>query len=64
MSASVVRPPVKAGDIVLHLRNARRMYVESIDRRVIFCAWMDEVGNIHRGMYGVDWLVPKGMALA
>lgn len=64
MSASVIRPPVKSGDIVLHLRNARRMYVESVDRRIIFCAWMDETGEIHRGAYGVDWLVPRGMALA
>ena len=59
-----IKPEVKAGDIVLHLRNARRMFVESVERRVIFCAWLDSTGTLHRGMYGVDWLVPKGMALA
>lgn len=58
------KPPVKAGDIVLHLRNARRMFVESVERRIIFVAWMDECGELHRGAYGVDWVVPKGMALA
>lgn len=62
MSATVIRPPIKSGDIVL--RNARRLFVESIDHRIVFCAWMDEAGEIHRGAYGVDWLVPKGMALA
>lgn len=59
-----IKPPVKPGDIVLHLRNARRMFVESIERRIIFVAWMDELGELHRGAYGIDWVVPKGMALA
>lgn len=59
-----IKPPVRPGDIVRHLRSARRMFVESVERRIIFCAWMDEAGEIHRGAYGVDWLVPKGMALA
>jgi hypothetical protein len=61
---TLVKPPVRAGDIVLHLRSARRLFVESIDKRIVFCAWLDEAGNIHRGAYGVDWLVPRGMALA
>ena len=64
MSATVIKPPVRPGDVVLHLRNARRMFVESVERRIVFCAWMDERGELHRGMYGIDWLVPKGMALA
>lgn len=58
------KPPVRAGDVVLYLRNARRMFVEGIERRTVYCAWMDESGNLQRGMYCVDWLVPKGMALA
>ena len=59
-----MKPEVRPGDIVLHLRNARRMFVESVERRIIFVAWMDETGELHRGAYGVDWIVPKGMALA
>ena len=49
---------------MLHLRNARRMFVESVERRIIFVAWMDSAGELHRGAYGIDWVVPKGMALA
>ena len=59
-----MKPEVRPGDIVLHLRNARRMFVEAVERRVIFVAWMDETGELHRGAYGIDWVVPKGMALA
>ena len=58
------KPPVRAGDVVLYLRNARRMFVESVERRTVYCAWMGENGELVRGMYSVDWLVPKGMALA
>lgn len=64
MSATAIKPEVKPGDIVLHLRNARRMFVESVERRIIFVAWMDAQGELHRGAYGIDWIVPKGMALA
>jgi hypothetical protein len=63
-NVTAIRPPVRAGDIVLHLRSARRLFVESVDRRVVFCAWLDELGELHRGAYGVDWLVPHGVALA
>lgn len=67
MSATAIipaKPPVRPGDVVLHLRNARRMFVESVERRTVFCAWLDEGGTLQRGMYCVDWLIPKGMALA
>lgn len=60
----MIKPELKAGDVVLHLRNARRMLVEDVQRRIVFCAWLDEAGEIHRSAFGVDWLVPKGMALA
>ena len=63
MSATAIKPEVKPGDIVLHLRNARRMFVESVERRIIYCAWHDAEG-LHRIAYGIDWIVPKGMALA
>ena len=52
------------GSIVHHLKSARRMFVESVERRVVFCAWFDETGELRRCAYGVDWLVPQGMAIA
>ena len=64
MSDTTPRAPLKSGDVVLHLRCGRSMFVESVDRRVVYCAWYDATGELHRGAYGVDWLVPRGMALA
>ena len=55
---------MRPGSIVHHLRSARRMFIESIDGRVVFCAWFDSAGELHRGAYGIDWVCPVGMALA
>lgn len=52
------------GSIALHLRTARRMYVEGVDGMSAYCAWYDECGELQRGWYGVRWLVAEGMALA
>lgn len=64
MMPALIKPEVRPGDVVLHLRNARRMFVESVERRTVFCAWLGEDGALQRGMYCVDWLIPKRMALA
>jgi hypothetical protein len=60
----LAKPPVRAGDVVLHLRNAQRLYVESVERRVAYCVWFGSAGELLSGAYGVDWLIPQGMALA
>ncbi len=52
------------GSIVAHIKSARRMFVESTERRIVYCAWLDTDGVLRRGAYGVDWLAPHGMALA
>ena len=52
------------GDVVHHLRSARRMYVEKVEGLSAYCAWYDEDGTLSRGWYGSRWLVAKGMALA
>lgn len=55
---------MKAGDVVHHLRSARRLFVESVDGRVVFCAWFTTDGALHRTAYGVSWLVEKGTGIA
>jgi hypothetical protein len=57
------KPMVRAGDVVLYLRNARRMYVEKVEGLSAFVAWYDG-GELCRGWYGARWLVPSGVALA
>jgi len=55
---------IQRGDIVHHLRTAQRLYVEGVEGRVIFCAWYTPDGELHRGAYGINWMVPKGTGLA
>lgn len=52
------------GDIVHHLRSARRMYVERVEGLSAYVAWYDQQGTLTRGWYGTRWLVGKGVALA
>lgn len=59
-----VPPTLAAGDVVTHRRSGRRMFVESAEGRVIYCAWFDVDGNLRRCAYGVDWLVPRATVLA
>lgn len=55
---------MRAGDVVRHLRSARRLFVESVDGRCVYCAWFDVDGNMRRTAYGIAWLVAEGTALA
>lgn len=54
---------MKAGDIVHHLRSARRMYVERVEGLSAYVAWYDD-GELCRGWFGSRWLVAQGTALA
>ena len=40
------------------------MFVESIEGRIVFCAWFDATGELRRCAYGINWIAPAGMALA
>lgn len=51
------------GDIVHHLRSARRMYVERVEGLSAYVAWYEQ-GTLTRGWFGTRWLVGKGVALA
>ena len=55
---------MKPGDVVTHLRDLRRLFVESVEGRCVFVAWYTPDGELHRGCYGVAWMVPRGVGLA
>lgn len=55
---------MRPGDVVTHLRDGRRLFVESVEGRCAFVAWYTSDGELHRGCYGVAWLVEKGVAIA
>lgn len=55
---------MKPGDVVRHLRSARRLYVESVEGMSAHCAWYDNDGTLSRGWFGTRWLVAEGMVLA
>lgn len=55
---------MRPGDVVTHLRDCRRLYVESVEGRIAFVAWYTPDGALHRAAYGVAWLVGSGVALA
>ena len=51
------------GDVVRHSRSGRRMTVESIEGKVVSCAFFIE-GTLFRRDFLIDFLQPEGMALA
>jgi len=39
------------------------MFVESVERRIAYCAWFD-AGELRRAAYGMAWLVEGATVLA
>jgi uncharacterized protein YodC (DUF2158 family) len=51
------------GDVVIHCRNGRRMTVESVEGKVVHCAYF--IGaELFRRAFLADFLLPKETVLA
>ena len=51
------------GDLVMHRRSGRRMFVESVNGFSVGCAWFAE-GVLRHGVFHSEWLVASGTVLA
>jgi len=54
---------VNPDDVVTHCRSGRRMTVESVEGKVVSCAYFVD-GQLFRRAFLAGFLLPEGMALA